>query len=82
MPGFGTISVTGPENRDVYFMGIYDVEATRLGADGNSETDITAPLGEHTLVTIVDQVAFEIDHEGSGEILSDDQHIVIGLEPV
>ncbi len=41
MPGFGKISVTGPANRDVYFKGIYDAEATRLGADGKSETDIS-----------------------------------------
>ena len=82
MPGFGKISVIGAANRDVYFKGIYDAEATRLGADGKSETDITAPLGEHTLVTIDDTIAFKIDHEGVGEILSDNQHIEIELELV
>ncbi len=82
MPGFGKISVVGPASRDVYFKGIYDTEATRLDGNGNSETDITAPLGEHTLVTIVDRIAFEIDFEGVGKILADDEHIEIGLAPV
>ncbi len=82
MPDFGEINVTGPANRDVYFKGIYDAEATRLGADGKSENPITAPLGEHTLVTITDRVAFEIDHEGVGEIQFEGEHIDIELAPI
>lgn len=79
MPGFGKISVVGPANRDVYFKGIYDIYAVRLGDAGRSLTVITAPLGEHTLVTIEDLVSFAIDHEGVGTIRSDDEHIVIEL---
>jgi hypothetical protein len=82
MMAFGIISVTGLANRDVYFKGIYDIAATRIGADGKSETSITAPLGEHRLVTITDTDTFTIDHEGVGTIRSDGEHIEVDLESV
>ena len=80
MPGLGTISIIGgPPNRNVYFKGIYDSEATSLDANGESETIITAELGEHTLVTITDTDTYTIDYEGTGNILQDDQNIVVEL---
>ena len=82
MPTFGKIRVTGPANRNVYFKGIYDSNATRLDSQGKSKTEVTAELGEHTLVTIRDKVSFRIDYEGTGEIRRDGECIKIKLEHV
>ena len=80
MPGLGTITVVGgPPNRDVYFKGIYNSEVTRLDSNGESETIVTAELGEHTLVTITDTDTYTIDYEGTGSILEDNQNIVVEL---
>ena len=82
MPAFGKIRVTGPPNRDVYFKGTYDSRATRLDSQGKSRSEVTAELGEHTLVTIRDKRSFRIDHQGVGRICEEGKSIEIKLKPV